>query len=126
MGDNSKFCGLLRKAKLYWTCNSMNKLLLSYCGLVDVGISASDKYLPLQYNLLVKQWYYSLMGPALSSQSLLKDYWAIKIINQFKDDSDYLAFKETTWLYRKFLYHSTFLCEPVRRALSPFKFAVWQ
>ena len=30
-----------------------------------------------------------------------------------KDDSDYLAFKETTWLYSKFVYRSTFLCEPV-------------
>ena len=30
-----------------------------------------------------------------------------------KDDSDYLAFKETTWSYSKFVYHSTFLCEPV-------------
>ena len=25
-----------------------------------------------------------------------------------KDDSDYLAFKETTWLYSKFVYCSTF------------------
>ena len=31
----------------------------------------------------------------------------------FKDDSDYLAFKETTWLYSKFVYRSTFLCKPV-------------
>ena len=38
----------------------------------------------VQYNLLVKQWHYSLMGPALSSQFLLKNYWAIKIINRFK------------------------------------------
>ena len=66
------------------------------------------------------------MGPALSSQSFLKDYLAIKIINQFKDDSDYLAFKETTWLYSKFVYHSAFLCEPVPRIISPFKFAVQQ
>ena len=38
----------------------------------------------VQYNFLVKQWHYSLMGPALSSQSLLKNYWTIKIINRFK------------------------------------------
>ena len=30
-----------------------------------------------------------------------------------KDDSDYLTFKETAWLYRKFVYRSAFLCEPV-------------
>ena len=30
-----------------------------------------------------------------------------------KDDSDYLAFKETTWSYSKFVYRSAFLCEPV-------------
>ena len=30
-----------------------------------------------------------------------------------KDDSDYLAFKETTWSYNKFVYRSAFLCEPV-------------
>ena len=31
----------------------------------------------------------------------------------FKDDSDYQAFKETTWSYSKFIYDSTILCEPV-------------
>ena len=31
---------------LYWTCNSMNNLL-SYCGLVDAKIRASDKDLPV-------------------------------------------------------------------------------
>ena len=30
-----------------------------------------------------------------------------------KDDSDYLAFKETTWSYNKFVYQSSVLCEPV-------------
>ena len=30
-----------------------------------------------------------------------------------KDDSYYLAFKETTWSYCKFVYRSTFLCKPV-------------
>ena len=30
-----------------------------------------------------------------------------------KDDSYYLAFKETTWSYSKFVYHSTCLCETV-------------
>ena len=33
---------------------------------------------------------------------------------QFKDDSDYLAFKETTWSYR-----STFLCKPVSSRSQP-------
>ena len=33
--------------------------------------------------------------------------------NPLKDDSDYLAFKETTWLYSKFVYRSAFLFEPV-------------
>ena len=32
---------------LYWTCNSMNNLL-SYCGLVDARISASDIDLSVQ------------------------------------------------------------------------------
>ena len=32
---------------MYLTCNSM-KNLLSYCGLVDTRISASDKDLPVQ------------------------------------------------------------------------------
>ena len=31
---------------MYWTCNSMSNLL-SYCGLVDAKIRASDKYLPV-------------------------------------------------------------------------------
>ena len=31
---------------MYWTCNSMNNLL-SYCGLVDAKIRASDKDLPV-------------------------------------------------------------------------------
>ena len=31
---------------MYWTCNSMNNML-SYCGLVDAKISASDKDLPV-------------------------------------------------------------------------------
>ena len=30
----------------YWTCNSMNNLL-SYCGLTDARISASEKDLPV-------------------------------------------------------------------------------
>ena len=33
---------------MYWTCNSMNHLL-SYCGLVDAKIIASDKDLPVQW-----------------------------------------------------------------------------
>ena len=33
---------------MYWTCNSMNNLL-SYCGLVDAKIRASDKNLPVKY-----------------------------------------------------------------------------
>ena len=41
-----------------------------------------------------------------------------------KDDSDYLAFKETTWLYSKFVCRSTFCANLYRRVLSPFKFAV--
>ena len=32
---------------MYWTCNSMNNLL-SYCGLVDAKIRASDKDLPVK------------------------------------------------------------------------------
>ena len=34
---------------------------------------------------------------------VFKDYTSLF----FKDDSDYLAFKETTWLHSKFVYHST-------------------
>ena len=36
---------------MYWTCNSMNNLLL-YCGLVDARITASEKDLPV----LLKFW----------------------------------------------------------------------
>ena len=36
-----------------------------------------------------------------------------------KDDSDYLSFKETTWSYSKFVYRSTFLCEPVLQRSQP-------
>ena len=36
-----------------------------------------------------------------------------------KDDSDYLVFKETTWSYSKFVYRSTFLCEPVPPCSQP-------
>ena len=32
---------------MYWTCNSMNNIL-SYCGLVDARISASEKDLPVK------------------------------------------------------------------------------
>ena len=32
---------------MYWTCNSMNSVL-SYCGLVDARIIASEKDLPVQ------------------------------------------------------------------------------
>ena len=35
---------------MYWTGKSMNNLL-SYCGLVDTRISASDKDLPVYMNL---------------------------------------------------------------------------
>ena len=35
---------------MYWTCNSMNNLL-TYCGLVDPRISASDKDLPVKVTL---------------------------------------------------------------------------
>ena len=34
---------------MYWTGKSMNNLL-SYCGLVDPRISASDKNLPVQFD----------------------------------------------------------------------------
>ena len=37
----------------------------------------------------------------------------------FKDDSDYLAFKETTCSYSKFVYCSTFLCKPVLPRSQP-------
>ena len=45
-----------------------------------------------------------------------------------KDNSDYLAFKETNWLYRKIVYHSDFCASLYPRVFSPFKFAVrrWQ
>ena len=33
---------------IYWTCNSMNNLL-SYCGLVDARMSASEKDLPVPF-----------------------------------------------------------------------------
>ena len=33
---------------MYWTCNSMNNLL-SYCGLVDMRISAPEKDLPVSW-----------------------------------------------------------------------------
>ena len=36
---------------MYWACNSMN-YLLSYCGLVDARIRASDKDLPVQQQRL--------------------------------------------------------------------------
>ena len=40
---------------MYWTGNSMNNLL-SYCGLVDVGISASEKNLPVVYTISNFEW----------------------------------------------------------------------
>ena len=45
--------------------------------------------------------------------------YIIPIIVNSKDDSDYLAFKETTWSYSKFVYCSTFLCEPVPPGSPP-------
>ena len=41
---------------LYWTGKSMNNLL-SYCGLVDVRINASDKDLPVTSNDALRQSY---------------------------------------------------------------------
>ena len=40
-------------------------------------------------------------------------------ISKDKDDSDYLAFKETAWSYSKFVYCSTFLCKPVPPRSQP-------
>ena len=40
---------------MFWTCNSMNNLL-SYCGLVDAEIRASDKDLPLQLEKSRQLW----------------------------------------------------------------------
>ena len=37
----------------------------------------------------------------------------------FKNDSDYQAFKETTWWYSKFIYCSTILCQPVPPRSQP-------
>ena len=45
--------------------------------------------------------------------------FAIVHSTEVKDDSDYLAFKETTWSYIKFVYRSTFLCEPVLPRSQP-------
>ena len=42
-------------------------------------------------------------------------------LSQGKDDSDYLAFKETTWSYRKFVCCSAFLCKPVLLHPQPFQ-----
>ena len=39
---------------MYWTCNSMDNLL-SYCGLVDEKISASEKDLPVPWEI-VEVW----------------------------------------------------------------------
>ena len=45
---HNMFCGCSELAIfMYWTLNSMNNLL-SYCGLVDAKIRASDKDLPFQ------------------------------------------------------------------------------
>ena len=46
----------------------------------------------------------------------IKTFFGVRSNFVCKDDSDYLAFKETTWSYSKFecfVYCSTFLCEPV-------------
>ena len=40
-------------------------------------------------------------------------------VHDGKDDSDYLAFKETTWSYSKFVYRSTYLCQPVPPRSQP-------
>ena len=40
---------------MYWTCNSMNNLL-SYCGLVDARISASEKDLPVKEGWKFCRW----------------------------------------------------------------------
>ena len=59
----------------YWICNSMNNLL-SYCGLVDARISASEKDLPVQ----VQQ---RLIGTfKLTLTEVLKS-WAWDYYNQF-------------------------------------------
>ena len=38
---------------MHWTCNSMNNIL-SYCGLVDAKISASEKDLPVHKCITIK------------------------------------------------------------------------
>ena len=45
-GENMLCTEIERGIFMYWTCSSMNNLL-SYCGLVDAKIRASDKDLPV-------------------------------------------------------------------------------
>ena len=42
-------------------------------------------------------------------------------LNGLQDDSDNLAFKETTWLYNKFVYRSIFMCKLVPRCSQSIK-----
>ena len=50
---------------------------------------------------------------------IIYTYCAQWVQMSFKDESDYLAFKETTWFYSEFVYHSTYLCEPVLLRSQP-------
>ena len=53
---------------MYWNCNSMNNLL-SYCGLVDTRISASEKDSPVQK---------TIKGSGINKKSIHVE-WEIKI-----------------------------------------------
>ena len=61
---------------MYWTCNLMNNPL-SYCGLVDARISASEKDSPVHYfNIVLKNTLlHSLVAAALSASA-----WARTLI----------------------------------------------
>jgi hypothetical protein len=49
---------------MYWTGNSMNNLL-SYCGLIDAKIRASDKDLPVKTEaVFIKSCFYIVPSPS--------------------------------------------------------------
>ena len=90
----------------YWTCNSMNNLL-SYCGLVNAKIRASDKDLPLMsLDTLEVRVSFTVLPTYLRTQKTQRFRWHYPLMtyNRFCLLNCYKGRKEPVGLPTKFLF----------------------
>ena len=64
---------------MYWTCNSMNNLL-SYCGLIDTRIRASDKDLPVKNIIIFKVFTIIYLSKAIFAESGIGQFSIFKLL----------------------------------------------